>query len=626
MTLVSLDMGDRSIYNTSCGGIDYSTARDSTSGCVDIAPTQDTNYSITCSGASATDTVTVYGPPRMIADLTVVPLEVDQGESVLVSWEADPAEINSCKVLYTQSFGPRLSTLSEELKGVDVEHFPSNRNRRSGSLATVFLTCSGLGGTVRQSKEITVNALSLLDGMNFNVDPTDILRGESTQITWSSEGTNTCSVYSRMKASSYTPKVLISNNPNTRCVGTDVNENRNGCLNFSPFFDADVSLTCSDRFREVSNTPVLVTVQDLSPTLPANWSSSFGAACPAPGDIATLLWGNVPGATGYKIVVNGNTINVTGNSYNLTSNPGSYRWFMRATNQYGDSTPVNGPAFTCEDSLLSPTLPANWSNSFNASCPAPGNTSTLSWGAVSDAIGYKISVDGVTTNVTGTSYDLPSSPGNHNWFMRATNQYGDSTPVNGPAFTCEDSPIVNVTTNPSRISTGQETEITWISSNATSCTVTNINIANDTRCPGTAAYTGDTTNGCVLKSPTLNTRYTATCTKDGVSVSDDRVVTVIRPFTNLTSASASQQVLLGSETTLNIKVDDVDADNCYLTNSLNADSIRLDANTVNSSDGVSITTISVTDTVIYTLTCQSETELGREYVETITLTTDFADF
>ncbi len=80
-------------------------------------------------------------------------------------------------------------------------------------------------------------------------------------------------------------------------------------------------------------------------------------------------------------------------------------------------------------------------------------------------------------------------------------------------------PTVSLTANPTSITSGGSSTLTWSSTNATSCTVT--------------GFTAGGTSGTVTVSPTVSQSYSVTCTGAGGTASQSTTITVTAPPPNL---------------------------------------------------------------------------------------------
>ena len=185
------------------------TASNATADTETVQPTVTTTYTITCTGdgGSATDevTVTVNEPPAPVpvANLSVNPSTIEQGQQATISW--DPSNASSC----TASGG-----------------WSGSRNTNGGSetvtpdvTTTYTLSCNGDGGSASESVTVTVNEPPAADEptVNLTANPSRISRGGTVTLSWSSTDATSCTAsgaWSGSKATSGTASVVL-NNPGT---------------------------------------------------------------------------------------------------------------------------------------------------------------------------------------------------------------------------------------------------------------------------------------------------------------------------------------------------------------------------------------------------------------------------
>ncbi len=141
-----------------------------------------------------------------------------------------------------------------------------------------------------------------------------------------------------------------------------------------------------------------------------------------------------------------------------------------------------------------------------------------------------------TPRTTNVSIQLPTGSYRYEWYdPRSGNLISSGTVTGGSATTITSpgtstwsgavgvalfifaettTPTVTLTTNPTSITQGQSSTLTWSSTNATSCTAS-------------GGWTGTkTTSGTQAVSPTANTTYTITCTGAGGSANQSVTVAV----------------------------------------------------------------------------------------------------
>ncbi|WP_289037170.1 gliding motility-associated C-terminal domain-containing protein [uncultured Zobellia sp.] len=179
------------------------------------------------------------------------------------------------------------------------------------------------------------------------------------------------------------------------------------------------------------DTPQNFTIVAATPTVP---NSCSDLASPSAGDsdvatnIGSISWDAVANATGYRVSINGSTSNInditnqdiTGTSFTL---PGDFDDGETVSvtiipfNTTGDAVGCDTPqTFTIVAAI--PTVPSSCSD---LASPSAGdsdvatNIGSISWNAVADATGYRVTINGSTSNInditnqdiTGTSFTLP---------------------------------------------------------------------------------------------------------------------------------------------------------------------------------------------------------------------------
>ena len=162
----------RSTSSTSCegGGIGFQTGGE-LSGSIVVYPTEDTTYSVTCTGegepaiASAAVTVTLPPPGQPTASLLATPTSIVNGESATLTWSSTNAD--ACT-----GTGFDTNGLSNDNDGVEVS--PTETT-------TYVLTCTGLGGTTDPPSEATVTVTAPPPPVGtWSVTPVSVSVGEGS--------------------------------------------------------------------------------------------------------------------------------------------------------------------------------------------------------------------------------------------------------------------------------------------------------------------------------------------------------------------------------------------------------------------------------------------------------------
>ncbi len=152
-------------------------------------------------------------------------------------------------------------------------------------------------------------------------------------------------------------------------------------------------------------------------------------------------------------------------------------------------------------------------------------------------------------------------------------------------------PIVTFSANPSTISTGQSSTLTWSSTGATSCTASG------------GFSTGGATSGSVSVSPLITSTYSVTCSgPGGTSVPANATVTVTVP--DLTITATPNRVLVGGAITVTWSATNVNS--CTITrNAASWKSVTAVASKVSGSSPDTIT-----GQTVYVLSCMGSNGLA----------------
>jgi hypothetical protein len=101
-------------------------------------------------------------------------------------------------------------------------------------------------------------------------------------------------------------------------------------------------------------------------------------------------------------------------------------------------------------------------------------------------------------------------------FAPTTSSPDQNAKVDGVEVLAISSPTAKLTSNPTSVTSGQNSTLTWSSTNATSCT-------------GTGFSTGNAVSGSVGVSPTASTTYTVSCANGGTRATANTTVKVTAP-------------------------------------------------------------------------------------------------
>ena len=580
------------------------------------ALTATSTYTLTCTGpgGSASDsfTVTVATPPSLT--LSASPQTINEGESTTLSWSTISADTCTASGDWSGSRGTSGSVSTGALSA-DSEF---------------SLTCTGPGGSVTETVDVTVNATPTL---TFSASPSTVNEGGSSTLIWSANNVTSCQATGDWSGSRST-----SGSEST------------GALTAT----SDYTLSCSGPGGSVSETVTVNVTSTPEPTLsfiasPASivtgesatldWSTTNATSCTASGG-----WSGSRGTSGSTST--GALSATTSFTLSCTGQGGSVSDTVTVT-----VNEVPTLSFSATPSSVSQGQSAtlNWSATDATSCTASGDWAGLrgtsgseSTGALTATSDYTLSCDGpggsVTETVTVTvtaaptlsltatpatidsgqssqlnwsSTDATSCTASGAWSgsrgtsgsessgaLTATSDYTLS--CDGPGgsvtetvtVTVTAAPTLSLTATPATIDSGQSSQLNWSSTDATSCTASGA-------WSGSRGTSGSESSGALTSTST----YTLECTGAGGSVTESVTVTVNSASAPTLSFSGSPTtVMSGDASTLNWN--STDADTC----------VASGAWTGNKPLSGSESTGALTSGATYTLTCSGASGSASESV------------
>jgi len=141
-------------------------------------------------------------------------------------------------------------------------------------------------------------------------------------------------------------------------------------------------------------------------------------------------------------------------------------------------------------------------------------------------------LEGSTDPITGhTTYTIVFG----STYLAIRAEDGDGCGGSGISVPASPVPTATLTATPSSIISGSSSQISWNSTNATSCT-------------GTGFSTGNATSGTKSVSPSSSTTYSVSCTGSGGTASKSATVTVTPALSASCSASPTALIVGGSTT------------------------------------------------------------------------------
>jgi len=328
--------------------------------------------------------------------------------------------------------------------------------------------------------------------VNLAANPTLIIRGNSSTLSWSSTNATRC----------------------TASGGWIGDKPTSGTAPVSPTANTTYTLTCTGPGGSAQDSAA-VTVNAAAPTvsLNANPTSIFR------GSSSTLSWSST---------------NAT--QCSASANPGSSAWTgTKSTSGSQSVSPTSTTLYTI--ACTGPGGSASSSASVTVNTPAPtltisadptpiylGNTTTIRW-STTDATRCTASVDwSGDKSVNGSQVVTPTKLGTSNNYVLTCTGPGGSV-VKSPLLTVNQipAPTLTLSANPPTITSGNSSRLTWtVGGNATSCTASNNKGLATWN--GAKAFANGTYDQSV--SPTTSTQFSLRCSNAGGSVTRDVTVNV----------------------------------------------------------------------------------------------------
>ncbi len=445
-------------------------------------------------------TQTAVAPPVTPAPtvtLTANPTSITQGQSSTLTWSSTNA--TSC----TASGG---WTGTKTTSGTQAVSPTAN--------TTYTLTCTGAGGSANQSVTVGVSA-NPAPTVTFTANPTSTTASQGATLSWSSTNATSCTASGGFL---WTGSRALS-----------------GSQFITPESTTTFTLACTGAGGTTTKTATVTVVSSGTTSGQLSGSASVKASSQntdlsSEGTTDWVHWGlSIPTSVNRKSGVTGQIGSMTtigaASLKRYADDRAKVSWVGGTPTASTGSTPagvyikVNGSGYTF-------TVPADtttrtlkiylgaWNaqglfQAFlndNSASPYSVIVDAGSTGTATDRVitlTYKAASAGQSLTVRYTLFDDYGLDGNIT-LQAATLQGVSSTPA----------PTVTLTTNPTSITQGQSSTLTWSSTNATSCTAS-------------GGWTGTkTTSGTQAVSPTANTTYTLTCTGAGGSANQSVTVGV----------------------------------------------------------------------------------------------------
>ncbi len=360
-----------------------------------------------------------------------------------------------------------------------VRGFAIFRNASAITCAALLVTACGGGGDDEDPGAV-------MPTVSLSANPTSVAMGGSTQLTWSSTDATSCT-----GSGDWSGQVATSGSTTINNITTNKN----------------FSAQCSGPGGISAMASVTVTVQSApapTVTLSANpttvnsggsstltWSSTNATGCTASGG-----WTGSKNASGSQTISNLTTTTQFGL---VCAGAGGNSPMQSVTvTVNGSPAPVPTLTFTGNPTTVSSggSSTLTWNSTNATGCTASG-----AWSGARAASGTQS-----LTNLTATgTYNLQCAGAGGNSPLRTV-----TITVNAAQ-----APTLTLSANPTTISSGQQSVLTWNTSNATSCTASG-------GWSGARPVNGNETVGPL----TQTTTFTLTCTGSGGSVNRNSTVTV----------------------------------------------------------------------------------------------------
>ncbi len=248
---------------------------------------------------------------------------------------------------------------------------------------------------------------------------------------------------------------------------------------------------------------------------------------------------------------------------------------------------------------------SNTSFTWSAATPTGGSGSyTYSWSGSDGLTGSSQNVSKIYSNVTGPtsapetgSVIITDSNGNSSGSITCTNSTNGGS---GTSITVYPAPTATLTATPGTVVNGQQTNLHWSSTNASSCSGSGFSTANALN--GTVLVTPQcVTNG----SSTCSVPYSVTCSNPGGSATSNTSVTVIQPNVSITAnPERVSSVSPGGTSAISWKATDVSS--CTVKGSNSTTPLKTGSADTNGNFTGSATSTGITQQTIFTIACNTK--------------------
>ncbi|MDO8600546.1 MAG: hypothetical protein Q7R73_02920 [bacterium] len=401
-------------------------------------------------------------PQPPTADIAANPSSIIQGNSSVLSWSSNNADI--CTASVGWSGGKSLS---------------GSQTVTPNQTTTYTITCSNSAGSDSDSATITVTPVQQPQPptVTISASPNSIIAGDSSVLSWSSSNATSC----------------------TASNGWSGNKSLSGSQTVTPNQTTSYIITCSNSAGSASDSTTVSVTPVQQPQLPTvdiianpgniiegnssilSWSSSNATSC-----TASNGWSGTKNLSGSQVVTPAQT-----KTYTITCS--------NSTGSASDSTTVS---VSPEEEQQSPLPTVNIVA--NPSSIIQGNSSILSWSSANADSCIASGGWSGTKNLSGSQVVTPfQTTGYTITCSNNSGQAQQSTTVTvTPQPQQQIPPTVSIVANPSSIFQGNTSILTWSSANADYCTASG-------GWSGTQALSGSQ-----IVQPNQTTIYTIVCTNN----------------------------------------------------------------------------------------------------------------
>jgi len=399
-----------------------------------VSPTATTTYTFiarNAAGATATAQATVtVGPSGPTAGISANPVSIASGGSSTLTWASTNA-------------------VSATLNGATVAVNGSQSVSPTSTTTYTFVARNSAGATASAQATVTVGSGGP-PAAGIIANPTSIAAGGSSTLTWNA----------------------------SNCVSADLNGAPvalSGSQVVSPTATTTYRITCRNSAGATDWGQATVTVTGGSSGAPTAGVSANPTTI-ASGGSSTLTWSstNATSAT-----LNGAAVAVNGSQAVSPTATTTYTFIAR-----------NAAGATAQAQAVVTVSSGTQTASISASPTsiAPGGSSTLTWTST-NATSAKL--NGASVAVNGSQTVSPTATTTYTFV--ATSSSGTTAQAQAVVtVTAGGPPTAGISANPTSITVGGSSTLTWTSTNATSATLNNTSVA---------------LNGSLVVSPTTSTNY-----------------------------------------------------------------------------------------------------------------------